>query len=175
MAEDIWQNLPYEVSEKSVFQRGWPAAANEWKGEPQISLSSNVTSLIELRSQINRLLESCRNKQEAASIGSSLEAQVQIELGNGDQADALTTALQQLAASNYPEVDNLADWLLVSELSFNSVPFTEPLAEFCSDGVTLRIARAAGEKCERCWHYCTDIGENAIHPSICGRCIEVIL
>ena len=175
MAEDIWQNLPYEVSEKSVFQRGWPAAANEWKGELQISLSSNVTSLIELRSQINRLLESCRNKQEAASIGSSLEAQVQIELGHGDQADALTTALQQLAASNYPEVDNLADWLLVSELSFNSAPFTEPLAEFCSDGVTLRIARAAGEKCERCWHYCTDIGENAIHPSICGRCIEVIL
>jgi len=99
---------------------------------------------------------------------------VQIELGHGDQADALTSALQQLAASKYPEVDNLADWLLVSELTLNSAPLTEPLAEFCSDGVSLRIARAAGEKCERCWHYCTDIGENAIHPSICGRCIEVL-
>ena len=146
----------------------------EWKGELQISLSSNVTSLIELRCQVNRLLESCRNKQAAASIGSSLEAQVQIELGPGDQADALKSALQQLAASKYPDVDNLADWLLVSELTFNSAPSAEALAEFCGDGVSLRIARAAGEKCERCWHYCKDIGENAIHPSICGRCIEVL-
>ncbi|NDC49168.1 MAG: isoleucine--tRNA ligase, partial [Micrococcales bacterium] len=174
MAEDIWQNLPYAVAEKSVFQRGWPKVPAEWKGELQISLSSNVTSLIELRCQVNRLLESCRNKQAAASIGSSLEAQVQIELGPGDQADALKSALQQLAASKYPDVDNLADWLLVSELTFNSAPSAEALAEFCGDGVSLRIARAAGEKCERCWHYCKDIGENAIHPSICGRCIEVL-
>lgn len=35
MAEDIWQNLPYAVSERSVFERGWPAAPAEWR-QPEL-------------------------------------------------------------------------------------------------------------------------------------------
>ena len=27
MAEDVWQNLPYEVPEQSVFQAGWPSTS----------------------------------------------------------------------------------------------------------------------------------------------------
>ena len=30
------------------------------------------------------------------------------------------------------------------------------------------------QKCERCWHWETDIGQNAKHPTICGRCIEAV-
>jgi isoleucyl-tRNA synthetase len=30
MAEDIWQNLPYPVAERSVFERGWPTAPGSW-------------------------------------------------------------------------------------------------------------------------------------------------
>ena len=26
-------------------------------------------------------------------------------------------------------------------------------------------------KCERCWHYRTDVGASAEHPGLCGRCI----
>jgi isoleucyl-tRNA synthetase len=39
--------------------------------------------------------------------------------------------------------------------------------------VVLVIA-AAGQKCERCWHIENDIGQNAEHPTICGRCIEAV-
>jgi isoleucyl-tRNA synthetase len=48
------------------------------------------------------------------------------------------------------------------------------LAEANDDGITVRIARAAGEKCERCWHYETDIGQHPAHPSLCGRCVAVL-
>ncbi|UCE31927.1 MAG: isoleucine--tRNA ligase, partial [Burkholderiales bacterium] len=47
-----------------------------------------------------------------------------------------------------------------------------------------RLVRAAGEadervlvmpsthpKCERCWHWRADVGADAAHPSICGRCV----
>ena len=27
-------------------------------------------------------------------------------------------------------------------------------------------------KCERCWHYRADVGANAEHPSLCGRCFS---
>jgi isoleucyl-tRNA synthetase len=25
-------------------------------------------------------------------------------------------------------------------------------------------------KCERCWHYRADVGSDAAHPTVCGRC-----
>jgi isoleucyl-tRNA synthetase len=25
-------------------------------------------------------------------------------------------------------------------------------------------------KCERCWHYREDVGIDAAHPTLCGRC-----
>ena len=27
-------------------------------------------------------------------------------------------------------------------------------------------------KCERCWHYREEVGANAEHPGLCGRCIS---
>jgi isoleucyl-tRNA synthetase len=41
-------------------------------------------------------------------------------------------------------------------------------------GIGIGIARADGEKCERCWHYETDIGQHPTHPSLCGRCVAVL-
>jgi len=36
------------------------------------------------------------------------------------------------------------------------------------------ISHADGQKCERCWHWETDIGKNPEHPTICGRCVEAV-
>ena len=37
------------------------------------------------------------------------------------------------------------------------------------------VVHADGQKCERCWHWETDIGQNAEHPTLCGRCVEAVL
>jgi isoleucyl-tRNA synthetase len=71
-------------------------------------------------------------------------------------------------------VDNLADWLLVSSLRLGGPPPPAVLAEASDEAFTLRISRAAGQKCERCWHYETDIGQHAAHPTVCGRCVAVL-
>ncbi|HZL13641.1 MAG TPA: zinc finger domain-containing protein [Verrucomicrobiae bacterium] len=36
------------------------------------------------------------------------------------------------------------------------------------------VEKADGQKCERCWHWETDIGQNAEHPTIFGRCVEAV-
>ena len=28
------------------------------------------------------------------------------------------------------------------------------------------------KKCGRCWHHTKDVGSNADHPDLCGRCIS---
>jgi isoleucyl-tRNA synthetase len=37
-----------------------------------------------------------------------------------------------------------------------------------------KVRHADGQKCERCWHWETDIGQNPEHPTICGRCVEAV-
>jgi isoleucyl-tRNA synthetase len=79
-----------------------------------------------------------------------------------------------LGASGQPTVDNLADWLLVSAVEVGEEPLPSVLSEAHEDGVTVRIARAEGAKCERCWHYSSDIGTHLSHPTLCGRCVGVL-
>jgi len=118
---------------------------------------------------VNRQLESCRS---GGQLGASLEAQVQLELSEGSEATA--AALAWLESSTHPSVDNLADWLLVSALHQGDRTPADVLAEASEAGVQVRIAKAAGEKCERCWHYEADIGAHPSHPTLCGRCVAVL-
>ena len=186
MAEDIWQNLPYPVAEGSVFERGWPTVPEDWRASPGSGYTSVTHSgikdlLLVLRPMVNRQLETCRKPADQQAsfpgggpIGSSLEARVQLEIDGSPATSALRGALAVMAASPRPDVDNLADWLLVSALRIGGPPLEAPLAETEEEGVRVRIARAEGSKCERCWHHETDIGQHASHPSLCGRCVAVL-
>jgi len=172
MAEDIWQNLPYPVAEASVFERGWPTVPSSWR---DTSLEAPLGEILALRAQVNRQLEACRKQGgKAAGIGASLEAQVQLELAPGEGTAALRQALALLEASRHASVDNLADWLLVSAVQFGGQAPEALLAEASDNGVTVRIARAEGSKCERCWHYESDVAEHQLSATaagqICGRC-----
>jgi isoleucyl-tRNA synthetase len=170
MAEDIWQNLPYPVAEASVFERGWPTTPADWRDG---ALVEPMERILALRALVNRQLESCRKD---GGLGASLEAQVQLELAEGSEATA--TALDWLAGSAQPAVDNLADWLLVSALRLGDHAPAAVLSEASEAGITVRIARADGEKCARCWHYECDVADHqlarGVGGRICGRCREVL-
>ncbi|MFM7268900.1 MAG: class I tRNA ligase family protein, partial [Cyanobium sp.] len=111
---------------------------------------------------------------KSLSIGSSLEAEVQLLIAENEETASLRSTLQIIHNSRQPQVDNLADWLLVSTLRIGGEPPAEVLAEDSEAGITVRIARAEGQKCERCWHYETDIGQHSSHPTLCGRCVAVL-
>ena len=165
MAEDIWQNLPYAVAEDSVFRRGWPVVPDTWRDE---SLNAPMQQLRDLRGAVNRVLEECRSRQE---LGASLEAAVRVDA----RSESLQSALTWMAVHGDPEVDGLRDWLLVSQLQLGGEPWAELLASDDANPLAvIEVARARGEKCERCWHYESDIGQHADHPSLCGRCVAVL-
>jgi len=177
------------VAEASVFERGWPTVPASWR---DTSLEGPVGQILVLRAQVNRQLEACRKQGGKAAgapatagtsddapgtptgIGASLEAQVQLDIALGEGTAPLREALALLEASPHASVDNLADWLLVSAVQFGGKAPAALLAEASEDGVTVRIARAEGEKCERCWHYETDVVPHQLTASlsgqICGRC-----
>ncbi len=41
-------------------------------------------------------------------------------------------------------------------------------------GVEVKVEKADGQKCERCWHWETDVGSAPGYPTICGRCAEAV-
>jgi isoleucyl-tRNA synthetase len=38
------------------------------------------------------------------------------------------------------------------------------------DALAVAVQASADAKCERCWHYRSDVGQDATHPLLCGRC-----
>jgi isoleucyl-tRNA synthetase len=139
-------------------------------------ISGPIDEIFGLRNLVNRKLQECRSQ---SMIGSSLEAQVFVRLQEGEVSQSLKRALDLLKASNSPEIDNLRDWLLVSSVKVLEGEGQPPHADLLIPesielGIGIGIARAAGEKCERCWHYETDIGQHATHPTLCGRCVAVL-
>jgi len=160
-----------------VFERGWPQVPETWRAGLSLEQKTALKNVREvltplLRDPLNRLLEGCRGE---GHLGASLEAQVQLLIDpSQDGGRALQTVLQAMEASPHSDVDNLADWLLVSAVAIGGEAPDTVLAEISEAGVTVRVARAAGQKCERCWHYATDIGQHSAHPSLCGRCVAVL-
>jgi isoleucyl-tRNA synthetase len=106
--------------------------------------------LFDLRS---RALQDLEKARQAKTIGKALEAQLKL-LGPAAQLQPALAAQEQLR-----ELLNVS--ALTIELSETS-------------DVTVILTRADGKKCERCWHWETDIGSHTEHPTICSRCVQAI-
>ena len=152
-ADEIWENLTNSNEDvlPSVHVGLLPAAAG---GDDQAELLTAWAHLFGYRDQVLAKLEEARI---AKVIGSSLEARVEISAGSH--------AYEKLSAHQ----DDLRYLFIVSE-----VALLEPNAEIAADDLQVTIARAHGEKCERCWNYSTRVGESSRYPTVCERCVEAL-
>ncbi|ROR41853.1 isoleucine--tRNA ligase [Diaphorobacter sp. C33] len=107
-------------------------------------LAAKWERLREIRDAVNKEIETVR---AAGTVGSSLQAVVTLTAAPEDHA-----LLASLG-------DDLKFVLIVS-------------ATYLIAGSALQISVAASSdaKCERCWHYRADVGQNPEHPTLCGRC-----
>ena len=152
-ADEIWENLPADEREPrppSVHLAQMPAAGNadnsEW-----------LTSWAHLFGYRDIVLGKLEEARIAKAIGSSLEARVEISAGSG--------AYDKLKR----HADDLRYIFIVSE-----VTLAEPNVEMAADEIAVTVARAHGEKCERCWNYSTRVGESSKYPTVCERCVAAL-
>jgi isoleucyl-tRNA synthetase len=105
--------------------------------------------LRQIRERVNKEIEIHR---AAGSIGSSLQAHVKLMTNPNDHE-----LLKSLG-------DDLRFVLITSAVDLE-------LVENQAEGVlNIQVQPSSSTKCERCWHYRADVGMDAAHPSICGRC-----
>jgi isoleucyl-tRNA synthetase len=96
------------------------------------------------------LLPELEKARQEKKIGKALDAKIEITIPQ--------------VQNQISDRDLLRELLNVSELK---IKVGEPISH--------SVAKADGQKCERCWHWETDVGQNAEHPTICGRCVEAVL
>lgn len=147
-AEEIWQFMPHTASDdtESVFLNQMPEKSG-------IQFDSEFIDkwnfLYSVREQVNKVLEEARN---AKTIGKSLEAKIVVKSSGEDYEKYLALAEQ------------LQEVLIVSGIE----------VEKSDSETTFEVAKADGEKCERCWCYSKYVGTNHTHPTLCQRCAVVI-
>jgi isoleucyl-tRNA synthetase len=107
--------------------------------------------LLSTREAVLPVLEKAR---QAKQIGKALEASARIQIPSSQSgwASGSEAALREL--------------LNVSQL--------EVIAAAELQELTVTIESATGTKCERCWHWETEVGTHADHPTLCGRCVRAV-
>ncbi len=144
-ADEAWEFVPGKTV-ASVHQLTWQPQPFKAREEDRTLWKT----LFELRALALPALEKARQEKQ---IGKALEARLTF---SGNSA-ALTQAREHL--------EELRELLNVSQLEITVGAGQEH---------EISVARAAGEKCERCWHWETDVGADAGHPTICGRCVKAV-
>jgi len=144
-ADEAWGFVPGN-SGQNVHQSDWQTRRLALSTEE----SEQMASLFVLRELALPALEKARQNKE---IGKALEAKLVLR-GSGP---VLNDARKNLEA--------VRELLNVSQVV---------LQEAADTVVTVTVAKADGQKCERCWHWETDVGSATDHPTICARCVEAV-
>jgi isoleucyl-tRNA synthetase len=153
-SEEIWQFLPKQAGRPASVHAAYFPAADEIaparSSDRARTIEDEYAQLVTVRNDVLKKLEEARNEK---LIGSGLEAQVTLGAG----------------AELYPLLKKHA-----AELRYLFIVSDVRLAAASGTGIEIRIDKAPGQKCERCWNYSTFVGQDAEYPTVCERCAPVL-
>ncbi len=151
-ADEVWQYLPGAGSD-SVLLETWHSLPPSREKE-----ALDWPVVMTVRDAVKKQLELCRKE---GVIGSSLDAVVDLYC-----EPALLEALEGLK-------DELRFVLITSEARVHAAEDRSADVDATElQGLSLKVQASSSDKCVRCWHRRADVGSNAQHPELCGRCIE---
>ncbi|MDY4594407.1 MAG: isoleucine--tRNA ligase [[Pasteurella] aerogenes] len=155
-ADEIWGHMPIvENRAEFVFTEGFYTGLFSLGEQDELD-DDYWQQLLKVRTEVNRVLEQARNDK---LIGAALEAKVTVYA-----SDQILPLLTQLG-------DELRFVLITSQALVKPLAEAD-VAEGEFAGLAVKVERADGEKCPRCWHYSTTVGLNPAHPTLCSRCVE---
>jgi isoleucyl-tRNA synthetase len=146
-ADEAWEFIP-ENGSASVHLAEWAPAAFALSEKEERTWKK----LFEIRPAVLACLE---KERQAKNTGKALEARIILK-GPAQVLEALTDE----------DKESLRELVNVSQLDFVGQPG--------ADAWTVEGVKADGQKCERCWHWETDVGARPEHPLLCGRCAAAV-
>lgn len=157
-AEEVWQHMPeFEGRLESVHLSERPLAEDAWKDE---ALAAEWEKIREVRAEVTKALEEARILK---LIGHPLDASIAIKLPTHELKDLFSAF-----------GEDLRDIFIVS----NAI-LTDTLGDDCFmskeiEGLGVKVTKAQGEKCERCWKYDMSVGHETCQEGACKRCSNAL-
>jgi len=146
--EEAWESLPpFAGKEVSIHLDLFPSFERPWLED---EVRREMARLLVVREAVLKELEKAR---EEKLIGNSLEAQVQLTVPEAE-GELLRKYEQDLCAL-----------FIVSAVTVEAGSASE---------LGVRVSRAPGAKCQRCWNYSPHVGASREHPELCRRCEDVV-
>jgi isoleucyl-tRNA synthetase len=143
-AEEIWTTL----------KQGDSVMLDKWHTLPEQGEESGLLTrwqaIRAVRADVSRVLEDVRS---TGGIGSSLQAEVSLRVA-AESHDLLASLGEDLKFV-----------LICSRVTLEK-------ADDPATGVSIVAAPSVHAKCGRCWHWREDVGQDAEHPELCGRCVS---
>ncbi len=150
-AEEAWGHQPREwgwgdsVALASLPAR--PKALQEGAARAAEPSPERWAKIFELREAVHKALEDARGR---GIIGGSLEARIVLR--------NIPAAILEGEPLDWPEM------FIVSQADL-----------MAGEGaIGVEVAKAEGRKCGRCWRYQKDVGRDARHEDLCGRCVAAV-
>ncbi|MDW5265321.1 MAG: isoleucine--tRNA ligase [Edaphobacter sp.] len=162
-ADEVWQLLPkVEGREASVHIALFPNIADIVPGNTA-PIIADWSQLLAVRDKVLFALESAR---QAKLVGKGLDAKVQLL---ADSTPINTEAAHHSEESIYALLKryekSLKELFNVSQVDLRSNEINI---------IETTVSAADGIKCERCWNYTTDVGNEQKYPTVCLRCAEAL-
>ena len=142
-ADEIWQTLGLDA-DKTVFEELWYDLPAHGLADADLQAWQTV---LDVRAVANKAIE---EKRAQSLVGSSLQSELDIYAEG-----AVYDALNRLG-------DDLHFVLIASRVTLHQRAGT----------LEIQVTPSAHAKCDRCWHYRADVGSDAEHAHICGRCVS---
>jgi len=157
-SEEIWKHLPQPAAAStSVHMANFPAAEH-FENAFDEKRARDWDRLLAVREEVLKAIEPVR---AAKTISAGLEARVTLAA-----SDDLAKLLQKYAAY-------LPALFIVSQVEV-ARGATDGAMTHAIEGLVVRVERAQGKKCERCWNYSTHVGESSEFPTLCERCVAAL-
>jgi isoleucyl-tRNA synthetase len=159
-ADEVWSLLPHvEGRVANVHLALFPEASST----DVTALQADWEKLLTVRDEALKVLE---EERAAKTIGKSSEAQIVLGWIEGISAEQSTKQLFEKYAAVLPELFG------ASQVSIQHATVVEGKPE--KGAFYVQAKPAAGTKCERCWRFTTDVGDDTNFPTVCLRCAEAL-
>ncbi len=143
-AEEAWQVL--EPDAATIFTETYHTYPAVEHADTLIAKWQLVRTV---RSEVTKALEAART---SGQIGSSLQAEVELSM----------------SGVRYETLASLGDDLKF--ILITSAATVVKVEQESDEGIY--VTPSAHHKCERCWHYRSDVGTESAHPTLCMRCFN---
>jgi len=150
-ADEVWHYLSLREKPASVHLAEFPVVRPEFV---DAALADVWERLLQVRDEVLLGLEAARKDKR---IGSAQEAAVSL---------TVPAARFDFLAAHREDLETIC---IVSRLTLE-----RGTGGSTEEAIAVRVARAPGTKCPRCWNYRENVGASAAHPAVCQRCADAL-